>query len=122
MLNPVYINTEANCPFCIKVIFSNVNDENVVKPPQKPTIKNNLNPGVIISLFEEIPTINPIIKLPKIFTVNVPIGIDKRFQCKFNFETINRAILPINPPNPTNRSCFIRFIFHELKQISQIVN
>ena len=85
MLNPVYTKTDANCPFCISVKFSAVNDEKVVKPPQIPTIKNRRKPGEMISLFAETPIINPISKLPATFTVNVPMGIDKTCQFKFNF-------------------------------------
>ena len=85
MLKPVYNRADANCPFCIKAKFSPVKDENVVKPPQNPTIKNKRMLGGIISLFAEIPIIIPIIKLPKTFTVNVPKGMDKKCQCKFSF-------------------------------------
>ena len=85
MLNPVYIKTEAICPFCIKVRFSAVKDEKVVKPPQIPTIKNRRKPGDIISLFPEIPIIKPISKLPNTFTDKVPIGMDRKCQLKFSF-------------------------------------
>ena len=107
ILKPVYSKTEANCPFCINVKFSSVNDENVVNPPQIPTIKNKRKLGVIISLLAEMPTIKPMIKLPKTLTVNVPNGIENIFQYKFSFDTKNLATLPINPPKPTNKICFI---------------
>lgn len=107
MLTPVYIRALANCPFCIKVKFSPVKDENVVNPPQNPAIKKIRKLGEIISVFAVIPIIKPMSKLPKMFTVKVPIGIDKKCNLTFSFCTINRVTLPIKPPNPTINNCFI---------------
>ena len=50
------------------------------------------------------------IKLPKTFTVSVPIGIERKCHERFSFETRNLATLPINPPRPTNSNCFISSI------------
>lgn len=88
-------------------MFSSENDENVVNPPQIPTIKNNRRSGEMISLFAAIPAKNPMIKLPAMFTVSVPTGIDRKCTDKFSFETKYLNILPIKPPSPINSNCFI---------------
>jgi len=53
-----------------------VNEEKVVKPPQTPTIRNRRRLGEIISLLDETPAKNPIIKLPNTFIVKVPKGME----------------------------------------------
>jgi hypothetical protein len=62
-----------------------VKDEKVVNPPQNPTIKKRRKLGDRISLLEEMPIKNPIIKLPMTLTVKVPNGIEKKCKCKFSF-------------------------------------
>ena len=72
MLTPVYNRTVANYPFCIKIKFPPVKDENVVNPPQNPTIKKSCKLDEIILVFAVI----PMIKSPNTFTLKVTIGID----------------------------------------------
>ena len=79
-LIPMYSKAVKNCPFCINIRFSPENVEKVVKPPQTPTIKKSLKSADMISLLAEIPIINPIRKLPKTFTVNVPMGTERKCQ------------------------------------------
>ncbi len=88
-------------------MFSSVNDENVVKPPQIPTIRNNRRFADINSLLEATPAKKPIIKLPDMFTISVPKGTENNCTDKFNRAVRNRKILPINPPKPMYSSCFI---------------
>lgn len=54
-------------------IFSFINVENVVNPPQKPTVRNNFNPCGIHSCDK--PQNRPISKQPSTLTANVPAGI-----------------------------------------------
>lgn len=88
-------------------MFSSVKDENVVKPPQIPTIKNNRKFGDNNSLLEATPAKNPIIMLPNRLTINVPTGIENNCTDKFKRATRKRNMLPINPPIPMYSSCFI---------------
>ena len=61
-------------PFCRRVSASVEKVENVVKPPQSPTVKNKLTLGGKLGCLPAKPQINPIIRQPTRFTVNVPHG------------------------------------------------
>ncbi len=71
---PIYENAKKYWLSRISDIVSSENDENVVKPPQKPANISNCILVVIKSDFVLIPNKYPIIKLPKIFTKKVPKG------------------------------------------------
>lgn len=84
--------------------FSLANVEKVVNPPQNPTVRNILIPGLIRSPLSDIPYMIPIRKLPKMFTVNVPQGnAAKKVFCTKR----ERRYLEIPPkklPVPINKS------------------
>jgi hypothetical protein len=84
-----------------------VNDENVVNPPQIPTIRNNLHSNDKTSLLEAIPVRKPIKKLPAMLTKRVPRGIEKKYTALFSFENKYLAMLPIKPPIPTINKFYI---------------
>ena len=100
MLSPVYNINEKYCPVCSNIRFSFVKAENVVNPPQIPTIRNSRHSTVKIVLLSAIPVKNPIKKLPITLTKSVPTGIEKKSIVRFNLETKYLATLPINPPIP----------------------
>jgi hypothetical protein len=64
-----------------------VNEENVVNPPHKPTIRKSLHSREIRSLFSDIPVSNPIKKLPVILIRSVPTGIEKKLILRFIIDT-----------------------------------
>ena len=74
MLNNIYKAAFKNSP--AKNIFQTSSEkvENVVSPPQNPTVKNSLNSfgTLIFSINSKKP--NPIIKLPIMLTLSVPKG------------------------------------------------
>jgi len=55
-------------------MFSAANAENVVNPPQKPTVKKSRHSLLKKFPFSEIPKISPIKKHPTTFTTKVPKG------------------------------------------------
>lgn len=55
-------------------MFSAANAENVVNPPQKPTVRNKRHSVLIKSPFSAMPYISPISKQPRILTTKVPYG------------------------------------------------
>jgi len=57
-----------------KAMFSLANVEKVVNPPQKPTVKNNLQSELIRLPLSDKPKKIPISKHPIIFTRKVPYG------------------------------------------------
>lgn len=70
----VYKTNCKNSPFFKKVTFSKAKAENVVNPPQNPTVNNNTK-GPVELLLLKYPSRNPRIKLPTTLTNNVPNGI-----------------------------------------------
>jgi hypothetical protein len=54
--------------------------ENVVNPPQIPTINNNLRSAVKKALFADIPVKKPIRKLPRMLTASVPTGMARKLK------------------------------------------
>ena len=81
--------------------------ENVVNPPQKPTVRNIFHPGLSNELLSESPYINPIKKHPAMFTKNVPKGkADGKLSC-INRDARNRDTLPKNPPVPISNNVLI---------------
>ena len=94
----------------IRVRFSSVKLEKVVKPPHNPTIRNSLASVDKRVVLSDIPATNPIMRLPRIFITRVPKGIEKKLTVRFSLETRNLAILPINPPVPMIRR-FLIIIF-----------
>ena len=61
-------------PFWINWRLSFENDENVVKPPQRPTVKNTNNIEFGFSFLMKYPKTKPSIKQPKKFDMNVEYG------------------------------------------------
>ena len=53
-------------------MFSLAKDENVVKPPQNPALRNNRNSAFIRFPRSDKPYKIPIRRLPRMFTVKVP--------------------------------------------------
>ncbi len=80
-----------------KLNVSIVNEENVVKPPNKPTKTKNLILGLIIN-FSKKENKNPIKKQPVIFTIKVPSGkrVLKSRIVKVESKYLERD--PIAPP------------------------
>lgn len=74
MLLPVYKKKLKYSVSRSMATFSAAKAENVVKPPQKPTVRNILHSVEIKFPFSAIPYINPIKKQPAIFTTKVPYG------------------------------------------------
>jgi len=93
-----------NLPLCSNPIFSNEKAEKVVKPPQIPVARNNLQlfdrPASLILRANTI----PIIKLPMIFTDRVAYGNSFEFV---NKETAYLTIEPMLPPRPTSNKFLI---------------
>lgn len=89
-------------------MFSSVKDENVVKPPQTPTIRNKRIFAGISSLLVAMPARNPIARLPSMFISKVPTGIDKKCTDKLRRDNRKRNMLPINPPKPMMSNCCIK--------------
>ncbi len=79
-------------------VFSNEKVENVVRAPRKPVITKALYSGWTI--FSKYRAIKPMIKLPKTFTVNVPMGKNVTKLFCTNPAIKNLLIAPKNPPNP----------------------
>jgi len=66
--------------FCKSINASLDNDENVVKPPQIPTVKKILHSGESIFPRSERPKNKPINKLPNILTRNVLHGKTETYE------------------------------------------
>jgi len=81
--------------------------ENVVKPPQKPTVRNILRPVSAIFPRSERPKTNPMRKQPAIFTTKVPKGKAVRTLFWTNLESKNRETPPIKLPVPIKRRILV---------------
>ena len=104
MLMMIYVKAIPILPFCSKPILSNENAENVVKPPQMPVARNNLqlfNRPASLTLMANT---RPIIKLPMIFTDKVAYGNTLEFT---NKEKAYLSMEPILPPKPTSNKFLI---------------
>jgi len=53
------------------------------------------------------PVRNPMMRLPMIFTLRVPTGMEKKSYFRLSPDRKYLATLPINPPNPITIICFI---------------
>lgn len=85
--------------------------ENVVKPPQKPTINKAFNLGGITPDLFKNPYNIPKIRHPKILIVKVAKGQDDFKVARKNLLTKNLQQVPIKPPAPA-----ISINFHITKQ------
>ena len=74
------------------------NDENVVKPPQIPTVRKSLTSDERKSPFSAKPKISPINKLPRMFTENVAQGKKDAELSWMKRERVYRRAVPIKPP------------------------
>lgn len=88
-------------PSSSKCMFSILKAEKVVNPPQIPVARNNRHCSFMkFPLIRLKPMINPIIKLPTIFTSKVAKGkllvLNNKYTAYLNTD-------PINPPRPTSR-------------------
>jgi hypothetical protein len=73
-LIPQYKENFNNSLFCKSKKASLENDENVVNPPQTPTVKKRRHSDDIIAPFSKIPEKIPIRKHPTMLMINVPQG------------------------------------------------
>ena len=73
-LSPEYKKKWKNSLFCKSIKASLESVEKVVKPPHKPTVRNNLQSGVRMSPFSVRPKIIPINRLPAILIRKVLQG------------------------------------------------
>ena len=94
----MYNNPIVTLPFLISSNVSKLNVEKVVKPPKKPTVRNNLNAcGIMSDLFSTMPNTYPIKKQPIKLTLYVPkIGSENKFRHIMVIVYLNTA--PIPPP------------------------
>jgi hypothetical protein len=74
ILLPVYRKKLKNSLSLSMAIFSAAKAENVVNPPQNPTVKNNRHSVLIKLPFSAIPYTSPINRHPNTLTTNVPKG------------------------------------------------
>jgi hypothetical protein len=87
--------------------FSLAKVENVVNPPQKPTVRNIFHPELNKELLSDKPYISPIRKHPVIFTKKVPKGkAEGKLFCIIR-DVRNLDTLPRNPPVPINSNVLI---------------
>lgn len=93
-------------PFLKSSTVSNVNEEYVLKPPQKPVSINNLIVGLRFNLSMPSIIIKPKTMQLKKLEINVANGNDG-FQAAKVLETRKRAILPKPPPKNTRKTSFI---------------
>ncbi len=73
-LPTIFTRANVYSEFFIKLTVSSENVEKVVKPPQKPTVRNNFNSCEITARSFSPYIITPRIKHPKTFTMSVPKG------------------------------------------------
>lgn len=83
-------------------MFSPANVEKVVKPPHRPTIRNNLHSFEMIAPLSASPTRNPRNKLPETFTTRVPRGNSKIPENRLHLVKSYLATVPMKPPVPTS--------------------
>ncbi len=74
MLRNIYKAAIPGCPFFRRLELSSANVENVVKPPQIPTFKNNTRRGLRLLGLKLKAAISPMIKQPRTFIAKVFIG------------------------------------------------
>ena len=74
--------------------------ENVVKPPQNPTISKAFNLGVRSPCLDKSPVISPKIRQPNIFTVKVAAGKGAFQYTRKRRLNKNLQQVPIKPPAP----------------------
>ncbi len=93
---------------CSNVMVCKLKEENVVKPPKIPIMKNDLttgdtmnNPSGLV-----IPEIKPIRKHPMTLTAIVPHGNDSPTLLATQTDMANRRALPIAPPAMMARYSF----------------
>jgi len=106
-LRAVYMANWKILPSRSNARFSLAKVENVVKPPQKPTVRNILRPVSAIFPRSERPKINPIRKQPAIFTTKVPKGKAVRMLFCTNRDNRNRETPPMKLPVPINRRILV---------------
>jgi len=105
-LAKVYRAKDVKSPLLKRTWFSYANVEKVVNPPQKPVANNRVWFCVNVLFLAANPIMIPINRLPKIFAVNVPIGILWSWLFKY-LAIIYLKTLPKPPPIKTNNNCFI---------------
>lgn len=88
-----------------KLMFSKAKLEKVVNPPQNPIAIRYFSELSVFPVFCRYPNANPIIKLPKTFTVIVCIGNLKSKYLFVETDIKYLKMLPAPPPNPTNNIC-----------------
>ena len=82
-------------------IISSLNDEKVVKPPQKPVIHSAFCALLKRPVLLRYPYRHPIINHPSILAMKVPNGNDERWQMIApSFSDRNLRHVPANPPMP----------------------
>lgn len=115
MLASTYVTPNDIFPFSNKLTVSNENVENVVKPPQTPTVKNSNKFELIGTILDENSVIIPIITAPTKLINNVANG-----KVKVNDEnavpTRYLQTAPTNPPNPTNKHFNIESSFKSISK------
>lgn len=87
--------------------ISSANEENVVKPPQKPVISITFSPGVITCAFSSRPNNRPIMKHQIMFTRNVPMGKEPWNIAELHLPIRNLPQVPTKPPAPANNIILI---------------
>ena len=90
-----------NSAFLIRLKVSSEKVENVVSPPQKPIPIKSLTVGFIKPFSSQPKIINPRMKLPSKFTINVPKGKNIGRCLDAYVESQNLNVLPIPPPMNT---------------------
>ena len=80
----------------------------MVNPPQKPVMSNKDHSWDIPWCLVKYPKSNPIIKHPKRLAVNVPRGSVFRENFLDSSLMRYRRILPMPPPIPTSKICFMK--------------
>lgn len=100
-------------PFSISPLVSRAKDENVVKPPQMPTLRKSTSLGDAENCFNASAATRPIRKLPNTFTINVFIGNPSLLSIG-SLPIKNQHTAPIAPPAATIRQSVIPTPTHQI--------
>ena len=107
-LTVMYVNAIVKLRASMSINTSPVKVENVLNPPQNPTIKRNLSWGDRLDFMEKasnVPNIKQLIK----FAQKVAYG-NKLLYCERSSAMLKRQMLPSPPPINTSKNLVIFFL------------
>lgn len=103
-------NAHLYSPVLISDIVSNVNEENVVNPPNSPVKRNALAPAERLHVSAMLQQ-KPIRKEPITLTESIPKGKECSIERCIHVETPKRNTVPIAPPVISSKTFIIPFPF-----------